>query len=80
MVSYQESKDLGATDGDAMNSSYLDIQNSGEGDQRCPELSKPSQVHMLGASSAVGTPRRAQRRRPGRHRVAFPNSIQQEES
>lgn len=28
-----KSKDLGATDGDAMNSSYLDIQNSGEGDK-----------------------------------------------
>ena len=82
VVSYQESKDLGANDGDAMSFSYLDIQNSGEEDERCPVLSKPSQVHVLGASSAVSTPRGAQRRRPGRHRepLVSPNSSQQEES
>lgn len=71
VVSYQESKDLGADDGDAMNFSYLDIQNSGEG-QRCRVLSKPRQVHVLGARSAVRKLRG--RRRTGRHRapLVFP--------
>ena len=64
VVSYQESKDLGADDGDAMNFSYLDIQNSGE-DQRSRVLSKPRQVHVVGARSAVHTLRG--RRRAGRH-------------
>ena len=64
VVSYQESKDLGADDSDAMNFSYLDIQNSGE-DQRSRVLSKPRQVHVLGARSAVRSLRGS--RRAGRH-------------
>lgn len=53
VVSYQQSKSLGAKDSGTSNSPCLDMNNSGGGVQRCPALRRPRPGRVLGAGSVV---------------------------